>query len=84
MVSHVYIYRCTKQLSEQFRVTVNVLRQKLVCTICDCHGNHILRIQSCFTRRLQDGHMVSVIEVLVVIQYSVQFIRSGYIRSVVV
>jgi len=35
-------------------------------------------------RRLQDGLVVYVAEVLVVIQYSVLVVRSGYTRSVVV
>ena len=35
-------------------------------------------------RRLQDGHMVYVAEVLVVIQYNVLVVTSGYTRSVVV
>jgi len=30
--SHVYVYRCKKQLSEQLMVIVAVLRQKLACT----------------------------------------------------
>jgi len=34
-------------------------------------------------RRLQDSHVVSVVEMLVVIQYSVLVVRSGYTRSVV-
>jgi len=29
-------------------------------------------------RRLLDGHMVSAVEVLVIIQYSVLIVRSGY------
>ena len=35
-------------------------------------------------RRLQDGHVVYVAEVLVVIKYNVLDVRSGYTRSVVV
>jgi len=35
-------------------------------------------------RRLQDGRVVYVVEVLVVLQYSVLVVRSGYTRSVVV
>jgi len=35
-------------------------------------------------RRLQDGHVVYVAEVLVVIQYNVLVVTSGYTRSVVV
>jgi len=35
-------------------------------------------------QKLQDGHVVSVVKVFVVIQYSVPVIRSGYTRSVVV
>ena len=35
-------------------------------------------------RRLQDGRVVHVAEVLVVIQYNVLVVRSGYTRSVVV
>ena len=35
-------------------------------------------------RRLQDGHVVYVAEVLVVIQYNVLVVTGGYTRSVVV
>jgi len=35
-------------------------------------------------RRLQDGHVVYVAEVLVVIKYNVRVARSGYTKSVVV
>jgi len=35
-------------------------------------------------RRLQDGHVVYVAEVLVVIKYNVLVVTSGYTRSVVV
>ena len=35
-------------------------------------------------QRLQDGHVVSVVEVLVIIQYSVLVGISGYTRNVVV
>ena len=35
-------------------------------------------------RMLQDGHVVYVAEVLVVIQYNVLVVTSGYTRSVVV
>jgi len=35
-------------------------------------------------RRLQDDHVVSVVEALVIIQYSVLVVRSGYTGNVVV
>ena len=35
-------------------------------------------------RRLQDGRVVYVADVLIVIQYSVLVVTGGYIRSVVV
>jgi len=35
-------------------------------------------------QRLQNGHVVYVAEVLVVIQYNVLVVRSGYTRTVVV
>ena len=35
-------------------------------------------------QKAEDGHVVCVAEVLVVIQYSVLDVRSGYTRSVVV
>jgi len=35
-------------------------------------------------RRLQDGHMMSAVEALVIIQYSVLVVRSGYKGNVVV
>jgi len=56
------------------RMRVNMNKTKVMIS-----GEHQKRC-----RRLQDGHVVYVSEVLVVIQYSVLVVRSGYTRSVVV